>query len=116
MRGTWRPRPGSAPRFSLRSSLTLTNGPGNRPGTSHRHRHFPVQAGASSVWRELMERATVEAAIYQEGVTSLLTPRIYFQAMMMKAFPGLTDEAAEISAADGARAAAELQKMTVADA
>ncbi len=35
---------------------------------------------------------------------------------MVKAFPGVIDGTAEISAADGARAAAELQKMTAADA
>ena len=49
-------------------------------------------------------------------MTSLLTPRIFLEAMMVKAFPGVIDGTAEISAADGARAAAELQKMTAADA
>lgn len=82
----------------------------------HRHRHFPVQAGASSVWRELMERrAEAESATFEQGVSNLLTPRIFLEAMMVKAFAGVIDGTAEISVADGARAAVELQKMTAAD-
>jgi hypothetical protein len=78
----------------------------------HRHRHFPVQAGASSVWRQLMEqRAQTEAATFQEGVTSLLTPRLFFEVMMTKGFAGLTDEAAEVGPEMGLAAAKELARL-----
>src|SRR5262245_22574933 len=49
------------------------------------------------------QRTAAESATYQEGVTNLLTPRIFFEAMMVKACPGVIDDAAQISVADGAR-------------
>jgi hypothetical protein len=78
----------------------------------HRHRHFPVQAGASSVWRQLMEqRAATESATFHEGVTNLLTPRIFFETLMIKGYSSLLDEDAEVTVDQAARAAAELNKL-----
>jgi hypothetical protein len=54
----------------------------------------------------------VDSATYQQGVTSLLTPRVYLEVMLAKAFAGLTDEAAEVSIDQGVAAARELGKLT----
>ncbi len=80
---------------------------------THRRKHFDVQVGASSVWRNILEqRVAAESATYEEGVINLLTPRIYFEAVMTKAFAGLTDEAAAVSIDQGVAAARELGKLT----
>ena len=80
---------------------------------THRRKHFDVQVGASSVWRNILEqRVAAEAATYEQGVINLLTPRVYFEVLMTKAFAGLTDEAAEVSIDQGVAAARELGKLT----
>jgi hypothetical protein len=57
-----------------------------------------------------------EAIDYQRGVTNLLTPKVFFEAMLIKGYTSLVDDASEVTIDQAARAAAELHKMTAADA
>lgn len=83
---------------------------------THRRKHFPLQAGASAVWRRLLEeRAAAESATYAEGVINLVTPRAYLEVMLAKSFAGLADEAAEVGVDQGLAAARELGKLVAQD-
>jgi hypothetical protein len=83
---------------------------------THRARHFPIQAGAGSVWRAMLEdRAEAEAAHFERGVLNLVTPRAYLQVMLAKSFAGLASDGAEIGPDLGLRAAAELHKLAAVD-
>jgi hypothetical protein len=82
----------------------------------HQRRHFAIQAGASSLWRRLMEeRAEAEATTFNDGVISLVTPRVYLEVMVAKAFGGLTDDAAEVTIDQGLAASRELNRFVTHD-
>jgi hypothetical protein len=80
---------------------------------THRARHFNIQAGASALWRRILEeRAAAESADYERGVVNLVTPRVFFELMMVKSYAALADEATTISVDQGLAAARELGKLT----
>jgi hypothetical protein len=108
---------------AIAEALTATNAalPANRRVTrdsleTHRRKHFPLELGASSLWRRLLEsRAEAEVLTYNEGVANLVTPRIYLETMLIKAYGGVISEAAEITADQGLSAARELARLAAAD-
>ncbi len=80
---------------------------------THRARHFDLQAGASALWRRILEeRAAAESADYERGIVNLVTPRVFFETMMIKSYAALADEETTISVDQGLAAARELGKLT----
>jgi hypothetical protein len=80
----------------------------------HRKRHFNLQVGASALYRKILEDRA-EAATFDEGVISLVTPRVYLEVMVAKAFGGLTDETAEVTIDQGIAASRELSRLVAHD-
>ena len=64
----------------------------------------------SAIWRDFLEKQATENASLAQAV-NLLTPAVYLQAVMTKAFAGLTHEAAEVGVGDCIVAAREVAKL-----
>ncbi len=79
----------------------------------HRIKHFNLAQPAAALWRRILEeRAAAESADYERGVVNLVTPRVFFETMMIKSYAALADEETTISVDQGLAAARELGKLT----
>ncbi|HTY33734.1 hypothetical protein [Mycobacterium sp.] len=76
----------------------------------HRLKHFNLQQPAAALWRRIMEQQA-EAASFEKGVTSLLTPMAFFTTLMQRGFETMIDEATTVSVDQGFAAARELGKL-----
>jgi hypothetical protein len=112
--------------FSLRAiyeglAAVNTGLPSNRRITvdslqTHRSRHFDVQVGASAVWRRILEeRLAADAVNYENGVMSLVTPRLYLETVVTRGYANLIDENAQVTLGEGLAAARELAKLAAND-
>lgn len=79
----------------------------------HANRHFPVQHSAKAVYREIVERRAEQNRVdFAKGLSIVITPIAYFEALMAKAFATLVDDDTQVGVETGLRAAERLQAIT----
>ena len=79
---------------------------------THRRKHFNTQMGASAIYRRILEeRVAADAVNYENGMMNLLTPRVFFETVMVKGYANLIDESAQVTLDQSLAASRELAKL-----
>jgi hypothetical protein len=78
---------------------------------NHAHRHFPVQNATHATYREIVERRAAEIGIdFINGVATAITPKAYYEALVVKAFQHLVQDDIQVTPETGLKAAEKLQR------